>query len=52
MFKGYGPLIKMAAMPIYSKSLKSLLLQDQESLKAESWYIALATQGLSHLYKL
>ena len=48
---GYGPLIKMAAMPIYGKTLKSLLLQNQESFKAESWYIASWTQDLLSLFK-
>ena len=33
---GHGSLIKMAVMPI--KTLNNLL-QDQESFKAESWYI-------------
>ena len=36
----------MATMPIYGKTLKNLLFQNQESFKAESWYIALGTQGL------
>ena len=31
---GHGLLIKMAAMPIYSKILKNILLQNQESLGA------------------
>ena len=31
-----GPLIKMAVMPIYGKTLKNLLLQNQESFGAES----------------
>ena len=29
---GHGPLIKMAAKPIYGKNNKNLLLQNQESL--------------------
>ena len=36
----HGPLIKMAAMSVYGKTLKNLLLLNQESFKAESWYIA------------
>ena len=34
----------MAATPIYGKKLKNLLLQNQESLKAEYWYIASGTR--------
>ena len=45
---GHSPLIKMAAMPIYSKNL---LLQNQESFQAESWYVASLTQGLPCLFK-
>ena len=41
-----APFNKMAAMPIYSKTLKYLLLQNQESFEAESWYIASGTQVL------
>ena len=33
------------------KTLKNLLLQNQESFKAESWYIALGTQALLILFK-
>ena len=42
---GSASLKKMAAMPIYGKkkTLKSLILQNQGSSKAESWYIALGT---------
>ena len=41
------PLNKMAVIPIYGKrTLKNLLLLNQESFKAESWYIALGNQGL------
>ena len=38
--------IKMAAMPIHGKTLKDFLLQNQESFKAEFWYIESWTQGL------
>ena len=44
---GHGPLIKMAAMPIYGK--KYLLLQNKESFGAESWYIASWTRALPSL---
>ena len=47
----YGPLIKMAAMSIYDKTLKTLLFQNQETFKAESWYITSRTQGLPGLYE-
>ena len=40
---GSAPLNKIAAMSIYGKNL---LLQNQESFEAESWYIASGTQGL------
>ena len=48
---GHGPLIKIAAIPIYGKILKNLLLQNQESFKVQSWYIASWTQGLLNLSK-
>ena len=35
----------MATMPIYVKPPKSLLLQNQESFEAESWYIASGMQS-------
>ena len=44
---GFAPSNKMAAMPIYSiKTLKTPLLQKQESFGAKSWYIASWTQSL------
>ena len=36
---GHSPFIKMATMPIYDKAFKNLF-QNQESFKAESWYVA------------
>ena len=48
---GHEPLNKMAAVFIHGKTLKNLLLQNQESFKAESWYIASGAQGLSNLFK-
>ena len=47
----HGPLDKMAAMPIYGKTLKTLLLQNQESFGADSWYMASETKGLPILIK-
>ena len=41
--------IKMAAMHIYVKALKTLLLQNQKSFKAKSWYISSGTIGLPNL---
>ena len=46
-----GPLIKIAAIPIYGETLKNLLLQNQESFKADSCYRALGTQGHPNLFK-
>ena len=33
---GHGPLTKMAAMPIYGKTLKNLLLKNEESFETDS----------------
>ena len=48
---GPGHMTKMAAMPIYGKTLKSLLLQNQKSYDLETWHVALGTQALQSLYK-
>ena len=40
-----APLNKMAAMPIYGKTLKNLRLQNKESFEAESWYTASGTRS-------
>ena len=48
---GPGHMTKMAAMPIYSKSLKNLLLQNQMSNDLETWHVASVTQALQSLYK-
>ena len=45
----FAPLNKMAAMPIYGKTLKNLLLQNQESFEAAC--IAMRTQVLPNLFK-
>ena len=39
----------MSAMPIYGKTLKNLLLQNQESFEAETWYIVFGTLVLPNL---
>ena len=51
---GPSHMTKMAAMPIYGKSLKSLLLRNQKE-KAddlETWYAALGPRVLPTLFKL
>ena len=46
-----GHMTKMAAMPIYGKNLKNLLLQNQKSYDLEIWHVASGTQALQNLYK-
>ena len=48
---GPGHMTKMAAMPIYGKTLKNLLLQNQKSYDLETWHVASGTQALQSLYK-
>ena len=48
---GPGHMTKMAAMPIYGKILKNLLLQNQKSYDLETWHVASGTQVLQSLYK-
>ena len=36
-----GHMTNMAAMPIYGKNLKNLLLQNQLTDDLETWYVAL-----------
>ena len=43
---GSGHMTKMAAMPIYRKTLKNLLLQSLKSYNLETWYVAPRTQAL------
>ena len=45
-----GHMTKMAAIPIYGKTLKNLL-QSQKSYDLETWHVALGTQALQSLYK-
>ena len=49
---GPGHMTKMAAMPIYGKTLKNLLLQNHKSYDLETWHVALGTQALLSLYKV
>ena len=37
-------LIKMAAMPIYGKTLEKYSFKNHENFNAKSWYVALGTQ--------
>ena len=48
---GPGHMTKMAAMPIYGKNLKNLLLRNQKADDLETWYAALGTQVLPILFK-
>ena len=42
---------KMAAMPIYGKNLKKLLLRNQKAYDLETWYVALGARVLPSLFK-
>ena len=42
---------KMAAMPIYGKSLQNLLLQNLRADFHETWYVASGTPAHHSLYK-
>ena len=48
---GPGHMTKMAAMPIYGKNLKNLLLQNRKSYDLETWHVVSGTQALQSLYK-
>ena len=41
---------KMAAIPIYGKNIKNLLLQNQLTDGLETWYVALGTQGIQIVF--
>ena len=47
---GLGHMTKMAAMPIYDKTLKNLLLLNQKSDDIETWYAALGARVLPNLF--
>ena len=47
-----GHMTNMAAMPIYGKNLKNLLLQNQYTTDLESWYVASCMRVLPMLFKL
>ena len=46
-----GHVTKMAAMPIYGKNLKNLLLRNQKADDLETWYAALGAHVLPSLFK-
>ena len=48
---GPGHMTTMAAIPIYGKYLKNLLLQNQKSYDLDTWHVASGTQVLQSLYK-
>ena len=48
---GRGHMTKMAAMPIYGKTLQNLLLQNRWADFHETWYVALGTPAHHSLYK-
>ena len=47
-----GHMTNMAAMPIYGKNLKNLLLQNQLTDDLETWYVALCMWVLPILFKV
>ena len=48
---GTGHMTKMVAMPIYGKTFKNLLLQNQKSYDLETWRVALGAQALQSVYE-
>ena len=48
---GLGHMTKMAAMLMYGKNLKNLLLQNQKSYDLETWHVPFGTQALQILHK-
>ena len=46
-----GHMTKMAAMPIYGKTLKNFLLQNQQADFHEIWYVASRTPAHHSLFK-
>ena len=50
--KGHGHMTKVAAMPIYGKSLKNLLLQNQKADNLETWYAASGDRMLPIIFTL
>ena len=48
---GPGHMTKTAAMPIYVKNLKNLLLLNQKADDLESWYVSSGARVLPSLFK-
>ena len=48
---GPGHMTKMAAMPIYDKNIKNLLLRNQKADDLGSWYAASGARELPSLFK-
>ena len=48
---GPGYITKMAAMPIYNKNLKNLLIRNQKADDLETWYEASGARVLQSLFK-
>ena len=49
---GLGHMTNMAAMPIYGKNLKNLLLQNQQTNDLETWYVASCMGVVPKLFQL
>ena len=48
---GPGRMTKMAAMPVYGKNLKNLLLRNQKADDLKSWCAAFGDRVLPSLFK-
>ena len=48
---GLGHMTNMAAMPIYGKNLKNLLLWNQKADDLDSWYVVSEARVLPNLFK-
>ena len=48
---GPGRITKMAAMPIYGKNLKNLLIWKQKANDLDTWYATLGARVLPNLFK-
>ena len=48
---GPGLMTKLAAMPIYGKTLKNLILRNQMANDLETWYAASGARVLPNLFK-
>ena len=48
---GPGHMTNMAAIPIYGKNLKNLLLWNQKAGEVECWYVVSGARVLTNLFK-